>query len=72
MQKILIKMEVAGYTLQRYILPDEKGILKEFPAQTRDDQVDQIPSLKKKFLTYKEFGKATFTDIFTKDDLKTH
>jgi hypothetical protein len=51
-------------------LPDEKGLLQEFPAQTRDDQVDQIPSLKKKFLTYKDFGKATFADIFSKDDLK--
>jgi enediyne biosynthesis protein E4 len=51
-------------------LPDEKGVLKEFPAQTRDDQVEQIPSLKKRFLTYKDFGKATFSDIFTKDELK--
>jgi hypothetical protein len=51
-------------------LPDENGILKEFPAQTRDDQVEQIPVLKKRFLTYKEFGKATFSDIFTKDELK--
>ncbi|MEP6947891.1 MAG: VCBS repeat-containing protein [Ginsengibacter sp.] len=51
-------------------LPDEKGILKEFPAQTRDDQVEQIPSLKKRFLTYKEFGNATFSDIFSKDELE--
>ena len=51
-------------------LPDEKGILKEFPAQTRDDQVEQIPALKKRFLTYKEFGKATINDIFSKDELK--
>lgn len=51
-------------------LPDENGILKEFPAQTRDDQVEQIPSLKKRFLTYKDFGKATFSDIFTKDELE--
>ncbi|MEO6330563.1 MAG: VCBS repeat-containing protein, partial [Ginsengibacter sp.] len=51
-------------------LPDEKGILKEFPAQTRDDQTEQIPSLKKRFLTYKEFGAATFSDIFNKDEAK--
>ncbi|MEO6548760.1 MAG: VCBS repeat-containing protein [Ferruginibacter sp.] len=50
-------------------LPDEKGKLKEFPAQTRDDQVEQIPALKKKFLTYKEFGNATITDIFDNGDL---
>ncbi|MCW3090893.1 MAG: RNA-binding protein [Ferruginibacter sp.] len=51
-------------------LPDEQGKLKEFPAQTRDDQVEQIPALKKKFLTYKEFGRATITDIFDNGDLK--
>lgn len=51
-------------------LPDENGVLKEFPAQTRDEHVDQIPSLKKRFLTYKEFGKATITDIFSADELK--
>ncbi|MEO7766839.1 MAG: FG-GAP-like repeat-containing protein, partial [Ferruginibacter sp.] len=51
-------------------LPDENGILQEFPAQTRDDQVDQIPSLKKRFLTYKQFAKATINDIFSKDELK--
>ncbi len=52
-----------------YLL-DEKGVLKEFPAQTRDDQVEQIPALKKRFLTYKEFGHATINDIFLKEELK--
>lgn len=51
-------------------LPDENGSLKEFPAQTRDDQTEQIPALKKRFLTYKEFGRATITDIFTANELK--
>jgi len=51
-------------------LPDEKGTLKEFPAQTRDDQVEQIPALKKRFLTYKEFGLATINEIFSKEELK--
>jgi len=51
-------------------LPDEKGVKREFPAQNRDDQVEQIPALKKRFLSYKEFGKATINDIFTKDELK--
>ena len=51
-------------------LPDEKGKLQEFPAQTRDDQTDQLPGLKKRFLTYKEFGKATISDIFLADELK--
>ena len=51
-------------------LPDKNGVLQEFPAQTRDDQVEQIPSLKKRFFTYKEFGTATINDIFSKDELK--
>ena len=51
-------------------LPDEKGMLKEFPAQTRDDQTEQLPGLKKRFLTYKAFGKATINDIFSADELK--
>ncbi len=51
-------------------LPDENGIRKEYPAQNRDEQTEQIPSLKKRFLTYKEFGKARFEDIFTKEELK--
>ena len=51
-------------------LPDEKGKLKEFPAQTRDDQTEQLPGLKKRFLSYKDFGKATINDIFSADELK--
>ena len=51
-------------------LPDEKGKLKEFPAQTRDDQTEQLPGLKKRFLNYKDFGKATITDIFSTNELK--
>lgn len=51
-------------------IPDENGIRKEFPAQTRDDHVEQIPMLKKQFLTYKQFGKATITDIIPKENLK--
>ncbi|MEO5892159.1 MAG: VCBS repeat-containing protein [Ferruginibacter sp.] len=51
-------------------LPDEQGVKQEFPAQTRDDQVEQIPALKKKFLTYKEFGKATISQVFSVDELK--
>ncbi len=51
-------------------LPDENGNKKEFTAQNRDEQIEQIPSLKKRFLTYKEFGKAGFEDIFKKEELK--
>ena len=50
-------------------LPDQQGILKEFPAQSRDEQVEQIPMLKKRFLTYAAFGKATINDIFSNKEL---
>ena len=51
-------------------LPNVKGEKQEFPAQTRDDQVEQIPALKKRFLTYKDFGNATINDIFSDAELK--
>ena len=51
-------------------LPGEKGKLQEYPAQTRDDQTEQLPGLKKRFLNYKDFGKATITDIFSANELK--
>jgi len=47
-------------------LPDEQGILKEFPAHTRDDIVQQLPGIRKKMLTYKEFGRAGITDLLNK------
>lgn len=49
---------------------DKDGILKEFTAQTRDDVVDQMPFVKKRFLTYKPFAEATFDKLFTPDELK--
>lgn len=51
-------------------LPNKKGISEEFPAQTRDDHIEQIPGLKKRFLTYKEFGNATINNLFSKEELK--
>jgi hypothetical protein len=52
-------------------LPDESGNKKEYPAQTRDDIVGQIPALKKKYLTYKEFGRAEMQQLIDEKDLKT-
>lgn len=51
-------------------LKDEEGIRKAFPAQNRDEIVEQLPGLKKRFPTYKSFGKATIHDLFTKEELK--
>jgi len=41
-----------------------------YPAASRDDLTDQIPSLKKKFLTYEQYASATITDIFSSEQLK--
>jgi hypothetical protein len=51
-------------------LKDEQGIRKEFPAQNRDEIMGQLPGLKKRFPTYKDFGKATVHDLFTKEELQ--
>jgi enediyne biosynthesis protein E4 len=51
-------------------LKDVDGSKKEFPAQSRDEIVEQLPVVKKKYLTYKTFGRAGFKDIFTEEELK--
>jgi hypothetical protein len=51
-------------------LKDLDGNKKEFPAQSRDEIVEQLPGVKKKFLTYKTFGRAGLKDIFTEEELK--
>ncbi len=51
-------------------LPAQDGRLHEFPVHTRDDIVDQLPALKKKFLTYKDFAKAGIYDLFSKEEMK--
>jgi len=53
-----------------YLKDHADGTLKEFTAHNRDDVVDQLPFIKKRFLTYAEFGKATFDKLLTKDELK--
>jgi enediyne biosynthesis protein E4 len=41
-----------------------------YPAASRDDLVEQLPGLKKKFLEYAVYAKATVNDIFTDEQLK--
>ncbi|MEP6950188.1 MAG: VCBS repeat-containing protein, partial [Ginsengibacter sp.] len=46
-------------------LPDKNGgQLKEFPADGRDDIIERIPALRKRFNNYKPFALATMDDIF--------
>lgn len=44
-------------------LPDQSGQLKEFPANGRDDVIERMPGLKKKFNNYKSFAVATMDSI---------
>jgi hypothetical protein len=46
-------------------LPDSTGVIKEFPAEGRDDIVRQWSSLKKKFPDYRSFALASMDDLLT-------
>ena len=50
-------------------LPDQEGKLKEFPAHNRDDVIEKLPFLKKRFNNYSSFAVATMDQIFTKEQL---
>jgi hypothetical protein len=44
---------------------------KEIPFATKDELVKQIPELKKKYLYAEDFAKASLSEIFGKDKLKS-
>ena len=46
------------------------GKFKEFPTHTRDDVVDHMPFIKKTFLSYRSFARASINDLFTPEQLK--
>jgi enediyne biosynthesis protein E4 len=37
---------------------------KQYPFNTRDEMTKQMPSLKKRYLSYRKFAEATFNDMF--------
>jgi len=51
-------------------LPGQDGIKREYPANTRDDAIKQMISLRKKFTNYKSYATATMDDIFTPEQRK--
>lgn len=51
-------------------LKDQKGLKKEYTAMNRDDIVNQLPGVRKKFLTYKEFANADIHQIFSEEQMK--
>ena len=44
-------------------LPDEKGSRKEFPVNVRDEMVQQIVGIRKKYNKHTDYGRATMEDI---------
>ena len=42
----------------------------EYPFYTRDEMTKQLPSLKKKYLSYGKFAKAEFKDFFPKETIR--
>lgn len=46
------------------------GTLKEFPSHGRDDILDKLPGLKKRFNDYNKFAIATIDTIFTAEQRK--
>lgn len=48
----------------------ESGDKKEFPAHTWDELNSQSPRFRKKFESYRQYGKATIADLLTEEERK--
>lgn len=51
-------------------IKDKKGQYREFTIHSRDEIVEQLPVIKKKYLTYAEFAGANLSDLFSVDALE--
>lgn len=51
-------------------IKDKKGQYREFTIHSRDEIIEQLPLIKKKYLTYAEFAGAGLPDLFSPDALK--
>jgi hypothetical protein len=49
-------------------LPAEDGTRKPFPMHTKDDLSSQLVSIRKKYPTYKSFGRASINELWSKQD----
>jgi hypothetical protein len=49
---------------------DSLGTKHEYFYHSRDDMIKQLISIRKKFERYADFGAATVSDVFSKDELK--
>jgi hypothetical protein len=57
-------------TITTKYLKDKKGNYREYIAVSRDEVVDQVPSVKKKYLKYNTFAEAPFDKILNADAIK--
>lgn len=51
-------------------LPGADGVMREYPAQTRDDIVKQMISMRTKFQNYKTYANATMDEVLTAEQRK--
>jgi len=51
-------------------LPDQQGVKKEFPSETRDDLLRQVNGLRKKFPTYQSLAVADMSVVLTPEERK--
>lgn len=58
-----------GKSITTEFIKDRDDTYKEFPANSRDEVIDQIPVIQKKISSYKNFASATIDKLFTKDQL---
>ena len=47
-----------------YYIKDNEGVRRSFPAVSRGLLTEQVPAMKKQFLLYKDYARATVDDIF--------
>ena len=51
-------------------LPDSDGVIREFPAETRDDLLKQMNSMRRKFPSYRSYALATMDKVLPDSDRK--
>jgi hypothetical protein len=56
--------------MTQYLKDTVGGAWKQFTSNTRDDIIEQFPFLKKRFLTYKDFARTPFSNIFTTEEME--
>ena len=58
--------KTSGYAAIPYLyLPAQDGSMQQFPANGRDEIIDKLPFLKKRFLNYNSFATAPMSELFT-------